>query len=111
MHADEGTRTSAVDHAGTSPDGTVTVHIRGDPVMQTAGELVARFSRGKTLVLKASGDAIPGAVAVANILIESILRGDAVIRDITVDSEAPPGIGMMVSTIEIVMVRSGKGGQ
>lgn len=100
----EGMQTSAVDRPESSDD--IVVHVRHDPVMQVAVDLLQTFARGRRLILKAKGNSIPNAVAVANILGESMLKDGVKTQNITVDSEAPPGIGRMVSTIEIILVRS-----
>ncbi len=100
---EDGMQTSAANDTG-SPDDVV-AHIRRDPAMQVAVDLLQSFVRGKRLILRARGSSIPNAVAVANILTEVMLKNDARTQDITVDSEAPPGIGRMTSTIEITLVR------
>lgn len=88
--------------------GDVVVHIgRNDSVMQRSAKLLPILSDGKRMVLRAKGIAIPNAVAVANILMERMLKNYAEIRSITLDSESPPGIGRMVSTIEIVLAKRG----
>jgi len=100
---EEGMQTPVVDRAESSDD--IVVYVKHDPVMQVAVDLLQTFARGRRLVLKARGNSIPNAVAVANILGENMLKGDVKTQNVTVDSEAPPGIGRMVSTIEIVLVR------
>ncbi len=100
---EEGVQTSVASRTGSAGD--IVVYVKRDPVMQVAMDLLQEFARGKKLILRASGSSIPNAVAVANILTENMLKNDARTQDITVDSEAPPGIGRMTSTIEIVLVR------
>lgn len=98
-----------MDESRTPPDrteqsGGAAIVVRREPAMQLAVELLQTLVSGGRMTLKASGSSIPNAVAVANIMTES--TGDGVrAEDIRVDSEAPPGIGRMVSTIEIVLVR------
>lgn len=79
--------------------------VKFEPVMQVAADLLYRLEPGKRLVLRASGEAIPNAVAVANIITNTMLKDEAQLGRIRVDSEAPPGMGRMVSTIEIVVDR------
>lgn len=79
--------------------------IKFEPVMQVAADLLSRLEPGKSLVLRASGEAIPNAVAVANIITNTMLRDEADVGKITVDSEAPAGMGRMVSTIQISVDR------
>ena len=101
---EEGIQTSMVNRTDSSDD--IVIFVKHDPVMQTAVDLLQTFSKGKRLILKAKGNAIPNAVAVANILTENMLKNDAKTQNIKVDSEAPPGIGRMLSTIEIILVRN-----
>jgi len=100
---DKTTQASVINGGESSNE--VTVRVKDDPVMQTAVDMLRLFSGGKTLILNARGTSIPNAVAVANILTESMLKGDARIRDITVDGEVPNGVGRMISTIRIVLAR------
>lgn len=79
--------------------------VKFEPVMQVAADLLCRLEPGRRLVLRASGEAIPNAVAVANIITNTMLKDEASLGRISVDSEAPPGMGRMVSTIEIVVDR------
>ncbi len=83
----------------------ILIDVRFDPVMQVAVDLLHTFVKGRRMILKATGDAIPNAVAVANILTEGMIH-DARVENITVDSDAPPGIGKMTSTIAIILTRN-----
>ncbi len=96
-------QTSITKHAESSND--IVILVKHDPVMQVAVELLQTFSKGKRIILKAKGDAIPNAVAIANIMIESARKDYIKTEEIKVDSEAPPGMGRMISTIEIVLAR------
>lgn len=79
------------------------VSIRFKPVMQTAVDLLPTLLTYKILVLQAAGDAIPNAVAVANILREKIRKDSVKIKGITIDSVEQKEQGPMKSTIEIVL--------
>lgn len=79
--------------------------VKFEPVMQVAADLLSRLEPGRSLVLRASGEAIPNAVAVANIITNTMLKDDASVGKIRVDSESPAGMGRMVSTIEISVDR------
>ena len=79
--------------------------IHNEPVMQIAIDVLQKLGKTKKIVLKSVGNSIPNAVAVANIITENLLLGNSEIQNITVDSDAPPGIGRMTSTIEIVIIK------
>ena len=101
---EEGIQTSMTNHTkSTSND--IIIDVRFEPVMQVVADILQMFLKGKRLILKAAGNAIPNAVAIANILLENMLKNDIHVENITVDSDAPPGIGMMTSTIQIILVR------
>ena len=87
-----------------SNDFTFTVH--NDPVMMDAVNVLTMLGKTKKAILKAKGDSIPNAVAVANIITEKMLKGNSTIQKIMVDSEGPAGIGKMLSTIEIVLLKN-----
>ena len=53
--------------------------------------------------LKARGNSIPNAVAVANIITEKMLVGSTKIEKINLDTVAEAGIGSMTSTVEIII--------
>lgn len=84
---------------------TATANIKDGPVMQSAVDVLSLMSAGSTITLKAKGDSIPNAVAVANIITKKMLRGNSEIQDIKLDTDAAPGIGKMLSTIEITLNR------
>jgi len=56
--------------------------------------------------LKARGNSIPSAVAVANIITEKMLVGRAKIEKINLDTVAEAGIGDMTSTVEIIIKKN-----
>ena len=55
------------------------------------------------VILKARGNTIPNAVAVANIITEKMLIGKTKIEKINLDTVSEAGIGNMTSTIEIII--------
>ena len=81
------------------------VHIRNQQVMQTAVDVLSLLGKNKQITLKAKGNSIPSAVAVANIITEKMMKGNSKIYNIKLDTDAAPGIGKMLSTIEIVLIR------
>ena len=86
--------------------GHTTIHIKDIPVMQSALDVMALLGSGPGIVLCAKGDSIPNAVAVANILTEKMMAGRCKIQKITLDTADEPGIGRMLSTIEIMLGRN-----
>ncbi|QUC65266.1 DNA-binding protein [Nitrosopumilus sp. K4] len=79
------------------------VYIRNDPVMQSAVDVLSLFGQKEKIVLRAKGNSIPNAVAVANIITEKMLKGNSKVEKIKLDTENEPGIGRMLSTIEIIL--------
>lgn len=77
--------------------------VYNDPVMRTAADVLEQLSGSDTLVLKARGDSIPNAVAVANILTENMMYGVLKLDGIHVDSDESDG--RMISTIEIALAK------
>jgi archaea-specific DNA-binding protein len=80
-------------------------NIRYDPVMQSAIEILPILGNKKKVILRAVGDSIPNAVAVANIITEKMLHGNSKVQKIKLDTEAAAGIGRMTSNIEIILIR------
>ena len=81
-------------------------YVGHDSIMKNAVDLIPHFGKSKKIVLKAKGNSIPNAVAIANILTEKILKGCLKIQKINVDSEAILEMGRMTSTIEIVISKN-----
>ncbi|MGH1521335.1 MAG: DNA-binding protein [Nitrosopumilus sp.] len=77
--------------------------IGNDPVMQSAVSVLSILGNKRQILLRAKGNAIPNAVAVANIITEKMLNGNSKIGKITLDTESAAGIGRMTSTIEIIL--------
>ena len=73
--------------------------------MKTAIDTLTRFSVTNKLVLKAYGDIIPNAVAIANIITENILKGNSRIEKILLDSDITEEKGM-ISNIQIFLLKS-----
>lgn len=76
------------------------------PVMLEAIDVLSMLSKSKKAILRAKGDSIPNAVAIANIITEKMLKGNSKIGKISVDTEGTAGIGKMLSTIEIVLMKN-----
>ena len=81
------------------------INIGYDPVMQSAVDVLSALGEKRVIILKARGNSIPNAVAVANIITEKMLKGNSKIQKITLDTEAAAGIGKMTSTIEIILIK------
>lgn len=81
------------------------IYIRNDPVMQSAIELLPILGNKKIVILRAAGNSIPNAVAVANIITEKMLHGNSKVQKIKLDTEAAAGIGRMTSNIEIILIK------
>ena len=81
------------------------VYIRNEPVMQSAIELLPILGNKKKVILRAVGNSIPNAVAVANIITEKMLHGNSKVQKIKLDTEAAAGIGRMTSNIEIILLK------
>jgi len=84
-----------------SDDAIIT--IGNDPVMLLAVDVLAVLGKKDQVILRAKGNSIPNAVAVANIITENMLKGNSKVGKITVDTEAAAGIGSMTSTVEIIL--------
>ena len=80
-------------------------YVDNGPVMVNAAELLTRFGHAKKAILKAKGNSIPNAVAVANIMTEKLLKGNSEIQKISVDSETNNQLGRMLSMIEIILIK------
>jgi len=88
-----------------SNDSTVFT-VEKKPVMLEAVDVLSMLSKSKKAILRAKGDSIPNAVAIANIITEKMLKGNSKIDKITVDTEGAVGIGKMLSTIEIILMKN-----
>ena len=82
------------------------INIGNDPVMLTAVDVVSRIMNQNEVILKAKGNAIPSAVAVANIITEKMLVGSTKVEKINLDTVAEAGIGNMTSTVEIIIKKN-----
>jgi len=81
------------------------IYIRNEPVMQSAINLLPILGNKNRVILRAVGNSIPNAVAVANIITEKMLHGNSKIQKIKLDTEAAAGIGSMTSNIEIILIK------
>ena len=79
------------------------ISIGNDPVMLTAVDVVSKLMIQNKISLKARGNSIPNAVAVANIITEKMLVGTTKIEKINLDTVAEAGIGNMTSTAQIII--------
>ena len=82
------------------------INIGNDPVMLTAVDVVSKLINQNEISLKAKGNSIPNAVAVANIITEKMLVGNTKIEKINLDTVEKAGIGNMISTVEIIISKN-----
>ena len=86
--------------------GQTEINIGNDPVMLTAVDVVSKLMIQDKISLKARGNSIPSAVAVANIITEKMLVGSTKIEKINLDTVSEAGIGDMTSTVEIIIKKN-----
>ena len=86
--------------------GQTEINIGNDPVMLTAVDVVSKLMIQDKISLKARGNSIPSAVAVANMITEKMLVGSTKIEKINLDTVAEAGIGDMTSTVEIIIKKN-----
>ncbi len=79
------------------------INIGNDPVMLLAVDILSVLGSKNQVTLRAKGNSIPNAVAIAYIITEKMLKGNSKVQKITVDTVAAAGIGSMTSTIEIIL--------
>lgn len=88
-----------------SKDGKL-ITINQQPIMECALDILTELIKYGTVTLKARGDSIPTAVAVANVITENMVKGNSKISDIVVDSENHENQGPLVSIIEITITKT-----
>jgi DNA-binding protein len=71
--------------------------------MLTAVDVVSKLMNQDKVILKARGNSIPNAVAVANIITEKMLVGSTKVEKIKLDTLEEAGIGSMTSTVQIII--------
>ena len=77
-----------------------------DPIMQSATDALMLLAKVGKIYIKAEGDLIPNAVSIANIVVESFLKNNSKIEQITSDSEISTTDGKMTSNIEIILLKN-----
>lgn len=84
----------------------ITIHQQD--VVPCALDLLTDLVKHKTVTLVASGQSIPTAVAVANIVTENMMKGNSKILDIVVDSQETHDKSgpSMVSIIKITITKT-----
>ena len=83
-----------------------TMQIGNYPVMESALEVLEMLGKKSKVILKARGNSIPNAVAVANIITEKMMNGNSKVEKIVLDTVAAAGIGNMTSTVEIILIKN-----
>ncbi len=82
-------------------------YVRNEPIMPAALDVFMLINKHGRGLLKAKGNTIPSAVAIANIIVEKMLHNVASIERITLDSENTDAFGKrMLSTIEISIIKN-----
>jgi len=81
-------------------------NVRNEPVMMEAINVITLLGKSNKAILRAKGNSIPNAVAIANIITEKMLKGNSKIQNIILDTDMPAGIGKMLSTIEIIIQKN-----
>ncbi len=81
-------------------------NVRNEPVMIEAINVITLLGKSNKAILRAKGNSIPNAVAIANIITEKMLKGNSKIQNIVLDTDIPAGMGKMLSTIEIVLLKN-----
>ena len=76
--------------------------VNNEPVMKIALEVLSILESNNEIRIKGKGETCPNTVAVANIIIENMLKGKSKIGKIILDSEIV-NTGYMTSIIEIVI--------
>ena len=79
------------------------ITIGNEPVMLSAIDVLSILGSKNQVILKARGNSIPNAVAIANVITEKMLKGNSKIQKITLDTVESAGIGKMTSTVEIIL--------
>ena len=80
--------------------------VKNESVMLSSLDVLAQLSSNKKIILKATGDLIPNAVAIANIVTENMLKGNSSIYDIKFDSVISEEDGQMTSNIQITLIKN-----
>ena len=93
------------DMSSYSKDGKLII-INQQPIMECALDILTELIKHGTVTLKARGDSIPTAVAVANVITENMVKGNSKISNIIVDSENHENHGPLVSIIEITITKT-----
>src|SRR5574338_693985 len=80
-------------------------YVRNEPIMQAALDVFTLINKHGKGLLKAKGNTIPSAVAIANIIVEKMLHNSVRIERITLDRENSDELGQrMLSTKEITII-------
>jgi len=79
------------------------ITIGNEPIMLSAIDILSMLGSKNQVILKARGNSIPNAVAIANIITEKMLKGNSEVQKITLDTVEAAGIGRMTSTIKIIL--------
>ena len=95
---------SGQEQTKTSIESVIDIH--NDPIMQSALDILSILGKHNEVTIRAKGNSIPNAVAVANIITENMLKNNSKIHKITVDSEPIQELGRAISNIEIILKKN-----
>jgi len=104
MLMDDTKERSGQEQTKTSNESIFDIH--NDPIMQSALDILSILGKHKEITIRAKGNSIPNAVAVANIITENMLKDNSKIHKITVDSEPIQELGRAISNIEIILKKN-----
>ena len=80
-----------------------TFHINNSTIMSQVVDVLGILESHGVVTLKARGNSIPNAVAVANFINDDTLKDQVKIQKIDLDTVESAGIGRMISTIQIII--------
>ncbi len=88
-------------NAATTVQDTFVIYIEHNRVDTYAMDAISALSKTGTVTLRSKGRNIPIAVTVANMVTYEIMKNESRVRKILLDTTDEPGIGRMISTVEI----------
>ena len=80
--------------------------VKDKPVMSSAIDVISILGKKNKIILRAKGDHIPNAVAIANVVTTKLLKGNSKVFKILVDSEDVKNLGKTLSIIEIFLIKT-----
>ena len=78
------------------------ITIGNEPIMLSAIDVLSMLGSKNQVIIKARGNSIPNAVAIANIIKEKMLKGNSKVQKLTLDTVEDACIGRMTSPKKII---------